>query len=403
MYRQLRHSVPVFPMKVLVLDIIHGGKTVAEKFLQRGDEVTAVDVQKKAGREVTGGLVRRGIRMADSIPDEDFDICVKSPRMPASAVSPARCAEVIDFSRAVNMLFDPYDRRFRIEVTGGYGKTSLCFVLAHILDASGKLVYLHSSHGMGPYHDGKHIITDYQTILPASLLELPRTEYDVVVCEVSNGGSGKADIAAVTNAGDGSCTFPGMGDVFSSGINFVREDEKDVWKDCGKDLRYVKRRVTPLGKAVPGESLSVRVDYRGESEIVLEPGYLALSYLDAFDMALSICDAMDIPQEDVLNAIGSFKGAPGRGEVVCEDDSFVVSECNSGVTCATLGLVLSDLKDMGVKDVVIELGDASDRSCGILDPEEVAAMARGYGASVVQGKAPADAAAVARAVREPYR
>jgi len=388
-------------MKVLVLDIIHGGKTVAEKFLQHGDEVTAVDIQKKAGREVTGGLVRRGIRMADSVPDEEFDICVKPPKLPDSEISPARCGKVLDFSQAVNMLFDPYDRRFRIEVTGDHGKTSLCFVLAHILDVAGKMVYLHSSHGMGPYHDGRHIITDYQTILPSSLLELPRTEYDVVVCEVSNGGSGKADIAAVTNAGDGSCTFPGMADVFSSGINFIRADETGVWKPSDREFRTVSRRVVPTGNVSLGESLSVTVDYRGESEIVLESGYLALSYLDAFDMALSICDAMDIPQEDVLNALGSFKGAPGRGEIIEDEGSFVISECNSGVTCATLGLTLSDLKEMGVTDAVIEIGDPFDRSCGTLDSEEVAAMARGYGASVVQ-KAPSDVGVVVRVVKEPY-
>ena len=391
-------------MKVLVLDIIHGGKTIAEKFLQQGHEVTAVDVQKKAGREVTGGLARRGIRMADSVPEEDFDLCAKPARMPPSAVSPARCAEVIDFSQAVNRLFDPYDRRFRIEVTGDYGKTSLCFVLAHILDTAGRAVYLHSSHGMGPYHDGKHIITDYQSIMPASLLELPRTEYDVVVCEVASGGSGRADITAITNAGDGSRTFPGMGDILSDGINIIRSDEKDIWKSGGKPLRVVSRHVTPMGKAVLGEPLSISVDYRGKSEVVLESGYLAPAYLDAFDMALEICDAMDIPQEDVLRALGTFEGAPGRGIVSVDDDGAIIEECNSGVTNATIALTLGILRDMGAaKDAVVEIGEPLDDACGSLDPEDVGITACAFSASAVSGKAKGDASVVIRVVKESYR
>ena len=90
-------------MKVLVLDLVHGGKTIAEKFAAKGDDVTAVDVQQIVGKDVTGSLTRRGIRVLKTIPAEDFDVCAR----PCYGLdpAPANCAEVIDFSDAVNRLF----------------------------------------------------------------------------------------------------------------------------------------------------------------------------------------------------------------------------------------------------------------------------------------------------------
>ena len=52
---------------------------------------------------------------------------------------------------------------------------------------------------MGPYAKGKHFITELKSIAPPMLLTLPKGEYDVMVCEVSLGGSGKADIGCITN------------------------------------------------------------------------------------------------------------------------------------------------------------------------------------------------------------
>ena len=386
-------------MKVLVLDLVHGGKTVAEKFAANGDDVTAVDVQQIVGKDVTGSLTRRGIRVLKTIPAEDFDVCARPCCGPDPA--PANCAEVIDFSGAVNRLFDPYDRRFRIEVTGGLGKTMLCFVLAHILDTAGKRVYLHSSHGMGPYHNSKHIITDYQSTSVQSLLELPRTEYEAVVCEVAAGGSGRADISVIA------CSVEGKEEclkgVLSSGTNIVREDERSVWERFGETVRSAGRRVSVIGDAVPDEPLRVSVNYRGTTEIVLDEGYLALQYLDAFNMALAVCDAMDIPEEDVISGLSSFPGAPGRGETDSEDGVFTVKDHNSGVSLSSIRNTIGILRKMGISDgIVLDVSDLSDGGHSDLSPEGLLDLAKGCGATVLDGPVPEGTAAVLRAVKEPF-
>ncbi len=405
-------------MKVLVLDTVHGGKVLCEEYLKRGDEVTAVDVYHVTLKDVLGGLVRRGVRVLDSVPAEDFDLCVMPCHCPQSFIGDARPAKVICSSEAVKDLFDPYDHRFRIEVTGVKGKTSTCFILAHILDAAGKKVYLHTSRGMGPYHDGQHIITDYQSIAPTSLLTLPRTEYDVLVCEVSLGGSGKADIAAITNlvedygiAKNTKRARDGKKDILTDNINIVRAGEEDIWSAYGKPLRTCGKRVTVRGEPSFEEPLEVSVDYRGKHNVVLENGYLALQYLDAMDMALEICDAMDIPAETVIEGLSTFKGVTGRGQLSVEGGVRVVRDRNPGISHMSVERTLSCLKEMGALDgAVLIIDPVSKKVCDKMDKDQISAVAEKYGVGFMvtdgSGKAPKfpeDAKTVIYMVKEGYQ
>ena len=405
-------------MKVLILDTVHGGKIVAEEYLKRGCEVTAVDVYKVTPRDVLGGMVRRGIRVPDAVPEEDFDLCVRPIHCPDAFIGGARCAKVISVSDAVNELFDPYDRRFRVEVTGVKGKTSTCFILAHVLDAAGKRVYLHSSRGMGPYANGEHVITDIQSIAPATLLALPRTEYDVLVCEVSLGGSGRADISVITNlvedygiAKNTRRAHEGKKGVLNPNVNFVLPEEEGIWSAYGKPLRFIGRRVVPVGKPVFGEPLRVSVDYRGKHEIELGKGYLALQYLSAMDAALEVCDAMDIPAEDVIRGLESFRGVPGRGQVSVEDGRKVLRDRNPGISHMSVDYTLSCLKDMdALGNAVLVVDPVSKKVCDKMDKDLISETAGRYGVKVLftdgQGSVPeipADAETVIYLVKEGYQ
>ena len=253
------------------------------------------------------------------------------------------------FSEAVKDLIR--DRRFRIEVTGVKGKTSTCYVLAHILSLTGRKVYLHTSRGMGPYAKGKHFITELKSIAPPMLLTLPKGEYDVMVCEVSLGGSGKADIGCITNlledygiAKNTRKAESAKKDVLCDGVNIVPEAEKDIWAKYGKPLRTYGKRVSVVGRPEFGKPLEVSVDYRGKHEVSLRSDYLALQYLDAMDMALEVCDAMDVPAETVLEGLRTFPGVPGRGEVSVEKGVRYLRDRNSGVSHMSVERTLSCLK-----------------------------------------------------------
>ena len=405
-------------MKVLVLDTVHGGKIIAESYLKRGDDVTAVDVYHVTPKDVLGGMMRRDIRVPPAVPDEDFDLCVMPCHCPESFIAPARCARVITFSEAVYELFDPWDKRFRIEITGVKGKTSTCFVLAHILDTCGKRVYLHTSRGMGPYYHGKHVITDYQSIAPPTLLALPRTEYDVLVCEVSLGGSGRADIAAITNlvedygiAKKTHTAREGKMRILTDNVNIVREDEKDVWSVYGKPLKFCGKRVSVIGTPVFGEPLEVSVEYGGTHRIALSSSYLALQYLEAMDMALEICDSMGLPVDGVLEGLASFNGVPGRGQVSVEDGVKVVRDRNPGVSHMSVRYTLSCLKQMNaLENAVLVVDPVSKKVCDKMDKDQIAAVAEEFGVKLIvtdgcggAADVPKDAKTVIYMVKEGYQ
>ena len=53
-------------MKVLVLDLVHGGEVLARAYAERGDDVTAVDVYRTSPAELRDGLDSMGIRVLES-------------------------------------------------------------------------------------------------------------------------------------------------------------------------------------------------------------------------------------------------------------------------------------------------------------------------------------------------
>jgi len=377
-------------MKVLVLDLVHGGKVLAEEYLKRGDEVTATDVYHVTPRDILGDLKHKGARVMLDPPAEHFDLLVQPCHCADALIGPASYDRRIWYSEAVGEFIR--DRRFRVEITGVKGKTSTAYILAHILSEQGKSVYLHCSRGMGPYAKGKHFITEYKSIAPPMLLTMPKGEYDVMVCEVSLGGSGKADIAAITNL----VGNPGIAKntrtsedakkyvLTDRGVNIVAEEEQGIWSKYGKPLRTYGHRVIPIGKPVFGEPLKVSVEYRGKHEATLRADYLALQYLRSFDLALEICDAMDVPAEAVIAAMESFPGVPGRGEVSVKDGVRYLKDRNPGISHMSIDYLLSCLKQMDVLgNAVIMMDPVNRKVCDKLDKDEIGEVCARYGVPIV--------------------
>ena len=137
-------------------------------------------------------------------------------------------------------------------MTGVKGKTSVCYLVSKILHDAGRSVLLHSSRGEGPWTDEGHRIDRKVSIAPPYLMTLPAGRFDVIVSEVSLGGSGKADIAMVTNLaedyGIAKNTFKASDakkDIFTDGINIVPEDELEqvIRFVEGLDIREIAEQV----------------------------------------------------------------------------------------------------------------------------------------------------------------
>ena len=376
-------------MKVLILDMTHGGAILAERFVKRGDDVTCVDVYHIGTKELKDSVRAMGVRVEETVPQENYDLHVAPMHCPDSFLGEAKCKERMSFSRAVNMFIDK--KTFRIEVTGVKGKTSTCYILSHILSTSGKKVFLHSSRGQGPWKDG-HKIECLKSIAPTSLLELPDEGYDCIVSEVSLGGSAKADIAVITNliedygiAKNSRKASQAKAEIFTDKINIVKDDELEVWKKFG-NYKFITfgENVKVEGRPSIGEGIGISFCYKGKKEKVrLDRDYMSLQYLPSFDIVLKICETMDIPVEYVIKGLSTFKGVPGRGEISQEGGRWYVRDRNPGISHMSIRMTLDCLKTMGcLNNALAVIDPVSKKVCDKMDVDQMRAVAAEFNVPV---------------------
>lgn len=378
-------------MKVLVLDTTHGGEILSDRYLADGNDVTCVDVYKVTPKEVMDRVADKGITSTDTVPKGEYDLVVMPCHCPDRFLEGCTYGKRIYFSDAVNQFID--DGRFRIEITGVKGKTSTCFVLANILDKAGYKVFVHSSRGQGPWENGDLRIIDQKSIAPTSLLTLPKGDYDVMICEISLGGSGKADIAGITNliedygiAGMTRKASEAKSAVLTDKINIVCKNETEFWGSYKKgDVIGYGGRIKIIETPRFGEPLRISLDYDGTCETELSGDYLSSQYIEAMDMAAEICYRMKVKRQHVLEGLSSFKGVPGRGEIsISENGVRHVKERNPGISPLSVNRTLSVLKEMNVLDnAVMILDPVSRKVCDKMKGEEIEKVAGSFGVDII--------------------
>lgn len=404
-------------MKVLVLDMVHGGDLLARRHQAEGDDVTCVDVYGICPMERKDELAAYDIRVADTVPVDRYDMTVMPKHCPQRFIGDAEPGEIITFSQDVKRFIE--DGRFRIEVTGVKGKTSACYLISKMLYDSGKTVLLHSSRGEGPWTEDGHRIDRKVSIAPPYLMTLAAGNYDAVVCEVSLGGSGKADIACITNLvedyGIAKNTFKASEakkDIFTDrGTNIVAADEREFWSQYCDDLTTYGGRVKVLSRPELGRPLRVSVDYDGVSEIDLDGSYISTEYIGAMDLALEVCHRMGVPRESVLESLKTFKGVPGRGEIIQEGGRTVIRERNPGISHISIGRTLQCLREMDALDgAMILLDPVSRKVCDKMDKDLIQDVVSGYGVPMVITKGdgerpeiPSDVRLLIEFVKEGYQ
>ncbi|NLI73805.1 MAG: coenzyme F430 synthase [Euryarchaeota archaeon] len=380
-------------MKVLILDLVHGGEVLAQTYADRGDDVTAVDVYQTSTAELRNNLSTRGIRVLNSSPPEQFDLGVAPIHCPDHFYNESQCKRKLTHHQAVGELVKfPFPV---IEVTGAHGKTSTCQLIAQMLANYGKRVLLLTSGGLGiVYADGIRILKEKVSIAPPTILDISSDKYDVDVgvFEVSLGGTG-ADISVITTIGD---NYPIAGNTkraidgkiqiiqSARGAVIFPEEERGLWKPHVTYSEVVtfgsEGTVQTEFKELSLERQSLlHVDVGGESITAkLSPNYLASAYSTVFGAAIATAWSMGAPLDSISNALQSFDGVRGRGEVTIKDDHVLVQDRNPGVSATSIDWNLHCLSAYGYRDIGLVIEPINYKVCQKLDLPAVRSVVDEY-------------------------
>ncbi|MFA5313078.1 MAG: coenzyme F430 synthase [Methanomassiliicoccales archaeon] len=375
-------------MKVLILDQTHGGDKIGREYLRNGDDVTVVDVYGTMKPKDVQLSRDAGMRCTIRTPSEHFDLAIVPVHCPDRFLAGASFDERITHHEAVGRLV-----RFQmpvIEVTGAGGKTSTCFVLAHVLSSLGKKVLLHTSRGIFGYARRVTTIKEGTSIAPASLIDLSRIEgYDFAVIEESLGGCGVGDVCCVTTIGDNYDIAGMTRKAFDGKVQMITlakrsvvfpEAEMDLWAPHvrkGVDITSFGANGDVSVSIATGQELGVPMvigirSAEGTGQITMPGTYLVPSYRTAFEASIAIVSALKLDVSKAITSLANFNGVPGRGEIEREGDWYFIRERNPGVSARSIEWNLSMLETMyNIDDIGLVIDPMNVRICEKLDVEAI--------------------------------
>jgi hypothetical protein len=193
-------------MKVLVVDMTHGGLLISSEFMKIPDtEVLALDIYKSMDPLRIEELKNKGLTFLESM-DEIIEYKNQIVESDLMIVAPVHCKLDQDITlthhEAVGYLLNDRINIPVIEVTGVKGKTSIVWMLKEIFKDSNPLIL--SSLGVEVVEDGDwKVLKRDISITPASIIEAWKLSegYEKGICifETSLGGTGLADVGILTN------------------------------------------------------------------------------------------------------------------------------------------------------------------------------------------------------------
>jgi len=313
-------------MQILVLDTIHGGKTIGAAFSARGDAVDLVDVYR--GRDSTAS--------ASDAQEKTYDMIVSpvhlDPDYPLLRFFRERGTKIITHHEAVRMLLGNCLPRPMIEITGARGKTTTAHTLASLMDGPG---ILHTS--TGTYRYPERELLAQTGITPASILAAAAAAINChgwLIAEVSLGVTGAGSLAIITSAED-YLFAAGKKHALATKITSARHARKILFGEGIEldDELFEPRDVVRLDEVARVEGSTALIG-AGRAARFTNPLLALKSYREPLLLAGTAAVMLGFDPK----MLSSFTALPGRMAEERAGDSgniLVIDNANSGTNAAT--------------------------------------------------------------------
>ncbi len=384
-------------MKVLVVDMTHGGLLISSEFMKiRHNEVLALDIYKSMDSLGVEELKNKGITFLESL--EDINQLVQSDLM---IVAPVHCKLDHDVTlthhEAVGFLLKDKIDIPVIEVTGVKGKTSIVWMLKEIFKDEKPLVL--SSLGVEVIENGKwKVLKSDISITPASIIEAWRLaqNYEKGICifETSLGGTGLADVGILTNlvedypiANNSRTASDAKRQIFKSkAVACEIESYNSKYSGFyGKTNTFGNSKNSKKSSNLTASNIHFGFDktnfhidiinFKTSKNHILNESFEVSTFAPApihiTNVLAAVCASLTIGVsiEKIKKGLTNFNGVKGRTSITEQNGIRIIEEINPGLNVTSVKKAISMMKTMD--QVGIIFGGKYGVTCEEIDEKSV--------------------------------
>jgi len=369
--------------RIAVLDVNHGGLVLAGELKALGYDAFAVDVYGTSRRKDDAG-----IHVVKPSEAGEYDLLVTPVHLnyaPIMKDAGKLGARIITHHRMTGMLIEATGRLKgvrSIEVTGTYGKTTTCTILAGMLRSAGEKILLHASTGLT--YDGEPL-GDRLSITPANIIKALDRARDAgihpttCIFEVSLGGCGTADVGVITALDRGYPIAGGTKMSYTAKMQMI----ENARPDCTiiHDSSY--RVGLGLSEITFGEGGDLCFGRDGAMEGWMLNNPIKPSFSPGLDIdtyavpilcATTAALRLGVPESAIGKSLSGFSGIPGRMKLDTIEGRTLLDNSCSGLTIDGVMHALGRCHAYSRRKVLV-LGEERYNVCEGLNPEQASRIA----------------------------